>query len=164
MSLEISPYILVTVTSLLAAQALKYVILLVRGQGFDPVRQVYASGGIPSAHSASVAALLTTIGLIDGVESGLFGIAFLFAIIVMYDAIMVRRSVGEQGNALQKLIRMISKEDPLPRAANGHTVWWFGCSCVPKLRQRCTGLLRLQSAAMRRRGAGHEIAQWAGRP
>ena len=45
----------------------------------------------------------------------------MFAIIVMYDAIMVRRSVGEQGNALQKLIRMISKDDPLPRAAKGHT-------------------------------------------
>jgi len=118
---EVSPYVLVAILSLLAAQALKYVILLVRGRDFDPLRQVYSSGGIPSAHSTSVTALLVLIGLRDGVESGLFGLAFLFAIIVMYDAVMVRRSVGEQGKALQVLIRMASKDTPLPRAAKGHT-------------------------------------------
>lgn len=121
MTIEISPYVVAAVISLLGAQALKYVILIARGHSFDLVRQVYSSGGIPSAHSTSVTALLTLIGLRDGTGSGLFGIAFLFAVIVMYDAIMVRRSVGEQGNALHKLIRLVSKDEPLPRAAKGHT-------------------------------------------
>ena len=117
----LSPYVIAIVASLLVAQALKYVILMIRGKDFDPLRQIYSSGNIPSAHSAAVIALLMVVGLVDGVESGLFAMAFLFAIVVMYDAVMVRRSVGEQGKALHLLIRTLDKTGVLPRAAQGHT-------------------------------------------
>ena len=76
---------------------------------------------MPSSHSATVIALLVVIGLRDGLDSGLFGLAALFAAIVMYDAMMVRRSSGEQGEAIQALIRESSSKVPLPRAARGHT-------------------------------------------
>lgn len=75
---------------------------------------------MPSTHSTSVVALLVLIGLRDGVDSGLFGLALLFATIVLYDAVMVRRSVGEQGSAIQMLIKMTGSSIPLPRAAKGH--------------------------------------------
>ena len=117
----VSPYLAAIVSALVLAQALKYVILVLRKQKVDPLRQMYSSGNIPSAHSASVVALLTIVGLIDGVESGLFGITLLFSVIVMYDAVMVRRSVGEQGKALHLLIRTMDKTGVLPRAALGHT-------------------------------------------
>ena len=92
-----------------------------QGRRFDHLRQIYASGNMPSTHAASVTALLVVIALYDGTDSGLFGLALLFAIIVMYDAVMVRRSVGDQGNAVQELIRALKSTIVLPRAAKGHT-------------------------------------------
>lgn len=118
---ELSPYIIAVVAALVAAQAIKYIILMVQGHSFDHLRQLYLPGNMPSAHSASVVALMVVIGLLDGIESGLFGLAFLFAVIVMYDAVMVRRSVGDQGKAIQALIKTMKSGVPLPRAAKGHT-------------------------------------------
>jgi acid phosphatase family membrane protein YuiD len=39
----------------------------------------------------------------------------------MYDAVMVRRSSGEQGIAIQELIKFSKATVVLPRAAKGHT-------------------------------------------
>jgi hypothetical protein len=75
---------------------------------------------MPSAHSATVAALVAVVALRDGLSSGLFGLAALFAAIVMYDAVMVRRSSGEQGIAIQQLIKEQKSAVALPRAAKGH--------------------------------------------
>lgn len=75
---------------------------------------------MPSAHTATVIALLTLIGFRDGVGSGLFALATLFATIVMYDAVMVRRSSGEQGRAIQLLIKEQGSLVKMPRAAKGH--------------------------------------------
>ncbi len=76
---------------------------------------------MPSAHSATVVALALTIGLRDGFGTALFGLATLFGAIVMYDAMMVRRSSGEQGYAIQQLIKEQKSSIVLPRAAKGHT-------------------------------------------
>ena len=97
LTLSLSPYIVTIVASLAVAQLIKYVTASIRTGSFSSWRQLYASGSMPSAHSASVISLVVMVGLLDGTESGLFGLALLFSIIVMYDAIMVRRSVGEQG-------------------------------------------------------------------
>jgi acid phosphatase family membrane protein YuiD len=75
---------------------------------------------MPSVHTATVVSLMTVIGLIQGIESSTFAIATLFAVIVMYDAVMVRRSSGEQGVALHALIREQKSKVQLPRAAKGH--------------------------------------------
>lgn len=116
-----SPYIAAIIAAWLLAQGLKYLIIAIKERTFDHLRQLYLSGNMPSAHSASVAALTVVIGLRDGFDSGLFGLAMLFASIVMYDAIMVRRSSGEQGAAIQQLIREQKSKVALPRAAKGHT-------------------------------------------
>ena len=79
------------------------------------------SGGMPSSHSASVCAMATIIGLREGVGSAIFGFAVLFALIVMYDALKVRRSSGEQGAALVQLIKEQKSKIGLPRVAKGHT-------------------------------------------
>ncbi len=119
--IELSPYVVAVIASLVISQLLKYLFLVIRGGSFDQVRQLYASGNMPSTHSASVTALLVVIGLKDGAGSGLFGLALLFAIIVMYDSVILRRSVGDQGRAVQELIRSIKSAVLLPRAAKGHT-------------------------------------------
>jgi acid phosphatase family membrane protein YuiD len=118
----ISPYILAPLFSWIVAQGLKYIIATVKGRKLSSMRQLYLSGAMPSAHSASVVALLVVIGIKDGVDSGLFGLALLFAAVVMYDAVMVRRSSGEQGVALRWLFHHLNLTPEKPfRTAKGHT-------------------------------------------
>lgn len=117
----VSPYLIVIIFGWIAAQGLKYVFAVIKTKNIGNFRQLYTSGNMPSAHSACVAGLATVVGLIHGADSALFGIAFLFASIVMYDAVMVRRSSGEQGLAIQELIKLGKAKIVLPRSAKGHT-------------------------------------------
>jgi uncharacterized protein len=117
----LSSYLLAVVVGWIVAQGLKYLLKVIKTGDIGQVRQLYLPGSMPSAHSASVVSLLTVIGIKDGVESGLFALAALFAAIVMYDAIMVRRSSGEQGAALHALLQEIKSRVKKPRAAKGHT-------------------------------------------
>lgn len=121
MDVLLSPYIVALIAGWVVAQGAKYIIMVIRHRSFDHLRQLYLSGNMPSAHSATVVALVVVIGLRDGIDSGLFGLAALLASIVMYDAMMVRRSSGEQGKAIQQLIKEQKSTVPMPRAAKGHT-------------------------------------------
>lgn len=118
----ISPYLIAIMAGWITAQGLKYVLVAIRNKNFDHLRQLYLSGNMPSAHSSTTVALATVVGLEQGLDSAVFAVAALFASVVMYDAIMVRRSVGEQGIAVQTLIKLAKNERiALPRAAKGHT-------------------------------------------
>jgi len=117
----LSPYLLAIVAAWLIAQGAKYLLVAVKQRSFDHYRQLYLSGNMPSAHSATAIALVVVVALRDGIGSGLFAVAGLLAAIVMYDAMMVRRSSGEQGIAIQRLIKEQKSSVPLPRAAKGHT-------------------------------------------
>jgi len=61
------------------------------------------SGGMPSGHTASFVAATVTIGLYNGFDSAIFALALCTTGIVVYDAMNVRRAVGEQGKVLNKL-------------------------------------------------------------
>lgn len=118
----ISPYILAAIFSWIVAQGLKYLIAVVKGRKLGSLRQLYLSGGMPSAHTASAVALVVVTGFKDGVDSAIFGLALLFAAVLMYDAIMVRRSSGEQGTALRGLFHELKLTPVAPfRTAKGHT-------------------------------------------
>lgn len=116
-----SPYIITIFITWFGAHVIKYVISLSKREKKGLIAHLFMSGGMPSSHSATAVALMTVIGLRDGVGSGLFGIAALFAMIVMYDAMKVRRSAGEQGVAIHQLIKEQKSGVKLPRVANGHT-------------------------------------------
>jgi acid phosphatase family membrane protein YuiD len=116
----LSPYIVAIVLAWIVAQGSKFLLTLLSSQSTSSLRQLYSSGSMPSSHSATVIALLTVIGLRDGVDGAVFGIATLLAAIVMYDAVMVRRSSGEQGVAIQALIKEQNSHVKQPRAAKGH--------------------------------------------
>ncbi|QQS21633.1 divergent PAP2 family protein [Candidatus Saccharibacteria bacterium] len=121
--MKLSPYLLAIVSSWVVAQGSKYLIVAIKSKNFGVLRQLYLSGNMPSAHSATVMSVATVVGFTQGFESALFGIAIMVAGVVMYDAIMVRRSVGEQGLAIQELIRVAKENErvTIPRAAKGHT-------------------------------------------
>ena len=59
---------------------------------------------MPSSHSAVVVGLATLIGKYEGVNSAIFGLAFIVAFVVMYDACGVRRAAGKQAALLNKLV------------------------------------------------------------
>ena len=78
------------------------------------------SGGMPSAHSATVVSFATIIGLMLGFDSPMFAMAGLFAGVVMYDAMMVRYSSGEQGEVLLSLLNELKSPVKKPKVAKGH--------------------------------------------
>lgn len=119
--MNISPYLIAIAAGWIAAQGAKYLLIAIKKRSLSDIRQLYLSGNMPSAHSATTIALVTVVGLRDGLQSGLFAVTALLAGIVMYDAMMVRRSSGEQGEAIQKLISEQKSKVSLPRAAKGHT-------------------------------------------
>ncbi len=64
---------------------------------------IFRPGGLPSSHSAFVMSLVIIVGHKIGPDSPEFAIAFAFAAIVWYDAIAVRRELGLQAEALNRL-------------------------------------------------------------
>lgn len=117
----LSPYIIAGALGWIVSQTTKYVIAGIKSGKMGSIRQLYLSGHMPSAHSATVIAVVTVIGLKDGFGSGLFGLAAVFASVVLYDAMMVRRSSGEQGVALKELLIEQKSKVAKPRVAMGHT-------------------------------------------
>lgn len=116
-----SPYLIAIIIAWFGAHIIKYVVSYIKKERRGFRSQLFTSGGMPSSHSATVMAMATVIGFRDGIDSGLFGLAALFALIVMYDAVKVRRSSGEQGVALAELIKEQKSSVKLPRIAKGHT-------------------------------------------
>lgn len=85
------------------AQFIKVLSRLFMERRFDFTLFV-SSGGMPSSHSSFTVSLAVVIGRVYGWDSGLFGLAVAFALIVMYDAAGVRRAAGKQAKVLNKLV------------------------------------------------------------
>ena len=117
----VSPYLISIGAAWIIAHIIKYTIASLQGKRLDLTRQLFISGGMPSSHAATTVAVWMLVLLKEGVDSGLFGLATLVTLIVCYDAVKVRRSVGEQGYAIQQLIKVTKADVMLPRAAKGHT-------------------------------------------
>jgi hypothetical protein len=117
----LSPYIIAIIAAWLLAHVVKYTIAMSRGTQLDLTHQLFISGGMPSSHAATSVAIWTVILLKDSVSSGLFGLATFVVLVVCYDAVKVRRSSGEQGEAIEALIKETKSSVRVPRAAKGHT-------------------------------------------
>ena len=74
------------------------------------VRWVIDTGGMPSSHSSGTAAVATVVGLYAGFNSVIFLFALVFALITMFDAASVRRSVGRQAIIMNRMIDEIYAE------------------------------------------------------
>ncbi|MCL6433511.1 MAG: divergent PAP2 family protein [Leptolyngbyaceae cyanobacterium HOT.MB2.61] len=102
--------LLVALVACVTAQVLKLVLDFSKN-GKVNVRVLVETGGMPSAHSALVAALATGVGQTVGWASPDFAIALVFAIIVMYDAAGVRQAAGKQARILNQIIDEFFNED-----------------------------------------------------
>tara|TARA_Y100000310_G_scaffold343816_1_gene453267 strand:- start:1315 stop:1725 length:411 start_codon:yes stop_codon:yes gene_type:complete len=77
------------------------------------------TGGMPSSHSAFVVSLATIIYLVEGTTAA-FAISLVFGMIVIRDAFGVRRSVGNEGKQIEKLLKL-NKIKSKFHYAMGHT-------------------------------------------
>lgn len=118
-----------------AAQLIKAIICLVMNHSL-PLNVVFGSGGMPSSHSATVCALSAAVAFDCGLASPIFGVSCILAFIVMYDAMGVRRETGDQGKAINDILRIfedmgkpISPEKKFKELV-GHTPLQVVCGAV----------------------------------
>lgn len=96
-------YIYVPVLLWILIQTFKVIWDLVKTKKFN-FKRIMGAGGMPSSHSAVVTSLATLIGKYNGVDSPVFAIALILALVVMYDAAGVRRAAGKQAKILNKIV------------------------------------------------------------
>lgn len=117
----LSIYLIAPLAGWFCAHVIKFLLNLIGSGGKRHDLAIFLrAGGMPSSHSAVTVAALTVVGARQGVGSAIFGLAAVVTAIVIYDAINVRRSVGEQGDVLRKVIAHV-KLDERFRIAYGHT-------------------------------------------
>lgn len=94
--------LLSSLAAIIFAQVIKVPIQFIVSRKLD-WSLVTSTGGMPSSHSAAVTALSTGVALEHGLDSSLFAVSAIFAVITMFDATGVRRHAGEQATVINKL-------------------------------------------------------------
>jgi acid phosphatase family membrane protein YuiD len=102
-------------SAILAAQLVKIPLHFVY-YGRWEWRRIVGTGGMPSSHSAGVTALAAAFGWQEGIGSTSFALSAVFGLVVMYDAMGIRRHAGEQAIAINELElafdKHIESDDP----------------------------------------------------
>lgn len=137
----------VSLLSWFVAQVLKTIINFVLLGRFQ-LERMWGDGGMPSAHSATVTAMVIATARSEGIHSAIFAVAAVVAIITMHDAMGVRRETGEQAKVLNKMleqwIEVTREKQSLPaeyapeRDGRSHSAAGYGRFCTG-----CTGRLPL---------------------
>jgi hypothetical protein len=78
-------------------------------------QDIFAYSDMPSGHTAVVIALTVILGLKLGISSPLFAAAFVFATIVIVDAIGFRNYLGQHGKTLNILVKDLKEDEFLDR-------------------------------------------------
>jgi acid phosphatase family membrane protein YuiD len=90
----------------LIAQGAKILVLIFKKKEKFQWSDLFVTGNMPSGHSALVTALTVSVLLTEGF-SPLFFVSFVFAAVVIRDAVGVRRAVGEEGKVLSNIITVL---------------------------------------------------------
>jgi hypothetical protein len=121
--MTLSPTLLTAVVVQLLCQLFKTIYYSIR-EGRPRPGYFFSAGGMPSAHSAFVTALTVSLGLRQGFGSELFGLSFVFSVIVVYDSIRLRGAVQIHSRLLAGLLERFPDARPpavqIPRLV-GHT-------------------------------------------
>lgn len=98
-----NPPLMLALLAMVSVQLVKFLATLIVARRVD-VRRLVGTGGMPSSHAASVAAMATAIGLELGWTSPVFGMAAFLALVIMYDATGIRRAAGRQAAIVNRMI------------------------------------------------------------
>ena len=108
LALVTNDVLLVPIFTSVVAQILKLLINGIINKKFSAER-LWGDGGMPSAHSATVVSLALMCGFSAGFGSVEFGLAAMFAFIVMHDALGVRRETGKQAISIIEISEMLNE-------------------------------------------------------
>lgn len=101
------PWFMSAFISVLSSHVLKLVISRLRHGVWD-WRELKASGGMPSTHSALVSSLAFAVGLTDGFDAPYAMVAAGFAFVVLIDAATLRRESGEHARLLNRIVEHLN--------------------------------------------------------
>ncbi len=102
-------YILAPITAFVIAQGTK--VLLRSFKKKVSWHDVFAYSDMPSGHTSVVTGIVSIIGLKIGIDSPIFAVAFVFATIVIVDAIGLRNYLGQHGKTLNILVKDLKEDD-----------------------------------------------------
>jgi uncharacterized protein len=98
-----NPPLVLAIIALATVQVFKFLAPLIMERRLD-FQRLTSAGGMPSSHAAAVVALATAVGIGEGWDSPLFGVAAFFSLVVMFDAAGVRRAAGLQAGVLNRML------------------------------------------------------------
>ena len=87
----------------LTAQLLKVVLEAVRHRRWRP-GLLFANGGMPSSHTATVTTLALVVGHGEGYGSAIFSLVLIFSLFVVFEATGLRQEIGKQAEVLNDLM------------------------------------------------------------
>jgi len=109
-----NPIILSSLTSWLLSQLIKGIIALfqIRRKSLREILDAlfWRTGGMPSSHAAVVTSMTAAVAFHEGLGSNLFAVSLFVAMVVMRDAVGVRRASGLQALALNLLGRTTAEK------------------------------------------------------
>ena len=108
--MNIFPYNYVLTTAVIAwcaAQIIKTLLNFAQTKTFNPER-LFLAGGMPSSHSSLVCSAAIAMCRKCGVGSPEFALTFILAMVVMYDAMGVRRSAGLHAREINRINRLFA--------------------------------------------------------
>jgi acid phosphatase family membrane protein YuiD len=100
-----NPIILSSFTSWFLSQLIKGIVVFIQIKKKRDFLEalLWRTGGMPSSHAAVVTSMTASVAFSRGVDSDLFAVSFLVALLFMRDAVGVRRAVGIQARAINIL-------------------------------------------------------------
>lgn len=104
-SIMTNKIILSCLISIILAQALKMIISSIKKKRLD-FSVLLWTGSMPSGHSAVVGTLVTSVYLIEGVSS-LFALSCVLAVMVIYDSLTIRKTVGHHTSILNEILKAL---------------------------------------------------------
>lgn len=118
------------------AQIVKIFTGVFRQREFSIRAMLFGTGGMPSSHTAAVCALCMAFALKGGLGSSGFAISALLCVVVITDAVGVRRETGKQSQALNFLLGRSENEKDGSAVSDrfreliGHTPLQVACGAV----------------------------------
>ena len=104
-------YVLIcTLSSWATAQVCKFLLTYFLNHEIR-LERLSGAGGMPSAHSATVTALVISCARFEGIGSTFFAIAVALAAIVIYDAMGVRHEAGEHAKIINQMLKNSADEE-----------------------------------------------------
>ena len=97
------------------AQVCKVFVGVFRDKNYHIIALFVSTGGMPSAHTSSVTALVAACALSEGLNSAAFAVAAVLTVVVMRDATGVRREVGEQAKVLNGMKKKLAAMEGKPQ-------------------------------------------------